>query len=325
MKLSIIIPAYKVEKYIEKTLRSILNQDFDKSQVEIIVVIDGSPDNSEKVVRSLVKEGFDINILVQTNQGLSMARNNGLERASGEYVWFVDSDDWLPNDSIKTLIGLMDGSVDEIDFGAIEIADDEKTFVANKSFVEEESSYSMSGVDIWKKKRPHIATAQLSVYRRHFLLDNDIYFYNGIFHEDYEFCPRASLLSSKTIVLNQPFYYQRVNPTSITHSFNPKRSYDYIQVAKSLYNFIINKSVSHRVKRRFFYYIGMAINNALENMRFCNSHDRVSFNEYIADNKAIIHSFFKSFYLPYIIEAIALYISVDKYVEVYERLKSITK
>lgn len=322
MKLSIIIPAYNVERYIEKTLRSILCQNISMDDIEIIVVIDGSPDNTQSVVQRIINEGHPIKLIVQENQGLSMARNNGMKACSGEFVWFVDSDDWLPKGSIAEIVKFIDNDTDEIDFGALEISDDENTVISHKAYTKGAPNFCMSGLDIWLKKHPHIATAQLSVYRRAFLLKNNLIFLKGIYHEDYEFCPRASLLSRKTMVINKPLYMQRVNPMGITHTINPRKSYDYITVVKSLCFFIKNQNVPNVIKRRFYYFIAMAVNNSLDNMKMCSQNEVAKFNYYLKKKNIFIY-FFMCYNLKYIIEAICFCFSAGKYVQTYTSLKKI--
>ena len=95
MKLSIIIPMYNVEPYIEKCLLSCLNQNIPHADYEIIVVNDGSPDGSLGIARRIASTVDNMLIVSQENGGLSAARNKGLSYAKGEYVWFVDSDDWI--------------------------------------------------------------------------------------------------------------------------------------------------------------------------------------------------------------------------------------
>ena len=101
MKLSIIVPLYNVEKYIEKCILSLVNQDF--RDYEIIVVNDGSPDESANIVNELKIKYPNVLLFHKENGGLSSARNFGLEKAKGEYVWFVDSDDWIEPDIISLL------------------------------------------------------------------------------------------------------------------------------------------------------------------------------------------------------------------------------
>ena len=99
-KFSIIVPVYNVEKYIEKCLESILNQTYDN--FEIIVINDGSTDNSKKILDNY-KTNKKIKIINQDNQGLSIARNNGLGAASGDYILFIDSDDYIEEELLSTL------------------------------------------------------------------------------------------------------------------------------------------------------------------------------------------------------------------------------
>ena len=102
--LSIIIPVYKVEKYIKRCLDSIYNQRVEEHCFETIVVNDGSPDNSGAIVRQYMAEHINCRLINQENQGLSVARNTGLDHAKGEYIWFVDSDDWLTKDSLSIVL-----------------------------------------------------------------------------------------------------------------------------------------------------------------------------------------------------------------------------
>ena len=108
IKVSIIIPIYKVEQYIEKCLNSVLEQSYDGVKIECILVDDCSPDKSMEIVHAIVGnyQGNISFVFLKhlENKGLSAARNTGLNAASGEYVMFVDSDDWLPNDSLRLLI-----------------------------------------------------------------------------------------------------------------------------------------------------------------------------------------------------------------------------
>lgn len=112
MKLSIIIPIYKVEKYIEQCLYSIYDQKIDEFLFEVIAVNDGTPDNSMNIVKKYANKHKNLHVLNYENQGLSIARNLGLKKASGDYVWFVDSDDWLTNNSLSIVISHLSKNYD---------------------------------------------------------------------------------------------------------------------------------------------------------------------------------------------------------------------
>ena len=103
MKLSVIIPVYNVAPYIAKCLESIYFQDVDKGDYEIIIVNDGSTDNSLSIVKKTIVNWENVKLIDQSNGGLSCARNSGLDCAIGDYVWFVDSDDWIESNSLKRI------------------------------------------------------------------------------------------------------------------------------------------------------------------------------------------------------------------------------
>ena len=104
MLLSIILPVYNVEAYLGRCINSCLCQDLPKDNYEIIVVIDGSPDNSIEVARRFQSDNDNVKIVVRENGGLSAARNTGLEAASGDYVWFIDSDDYIEENILGDIV-----------------------------------------------------------------------------------------------------------------------------------------------------------------------------------------------------------------------------
>ena len=103
-KISIIIPIYNVEKYIRSCLESLFQQDLDESDFEVILINDGSKDNSMERISDIIKAHQNIITINQKNKGLSIARNIGLKKASGEYILFVDSDDLLISHRLKRLV-----------------------------------------------------------------------------------------------------------------------------------------------------------------------------------------------------------------------------
>ena len=112
MDLSIIIPVYNVEKYIEKCLLSCIKQDISYEDYEIVVVNDGSPDNSITIVERIAKDYSNIRIINQENQGLSGARNTGMKHAKGNYIWFVDSDDYIEENCLGRIVSYLNGDLD---------------------------------------------------------------------------------------------------------------------------------------------------------------------------------------------------------------------
>lgn len=266
LKLSIIIPVYKVEKYVEKCLRSCAEQDISSDEYEIIVVNDGSPDKSLEIVENVEKEYSNIVIVSQENQGLSLARNKGLSLAKGDYVWFVDSDDWIEKNILKKLITLCkEKDLDILHFCRAHVRGER----IKKHLIYEKVEKSLfSGRDaLLNGINP---CAPFSIYKRKFLLENNLLFYPGIFHEDLEFSPRAWYVAERCMFLNAICYYVFCqNFDSITRSANPKKAFDLIKVCENLNNF--SKIVEKKYIMYFHNAISVYINNSLMNSYRMNS------------------------------------------------------
>ena len=123
-KVSIIVPVYNVDKYIRNTLESILKQDYQNK--EIIIIDDGSTDKSLEICNNILYERKNVKIIHQNNLGVSVARNKGLENATGDYIMFVDADDILERDMISTLVKIMDGKNADIAMAGLTISEDRK-------------------------------------------------------------------------------------------------------------------------------------------------------------------------------------------------------
>lgn len=229
--ISIIIPVYNVELFVEKCIRSCAEQF--KQDSEIIVVNDGSPDKSLDIVNQLTTVYDNITIITQPNLGLSAARNTGLRAASGKYVWFIDSDDWIDNRARGILLDYLDKDFDIITFVAAEVYDNTIRPICSKKSIE---NVPCTGLDLYEDDSWYPPVWQ-NLYRREFLVHNNLYMYEGILHEDTEFEPRAYFLADRAIAINKTLYYVRQNPTSITRTFNPRRAFDLLKVAESLSDF----------------------------------------------------------------------------------------
>lgn len=117
IKISVIVPIYNIENYLDRCLRSLINQTY--KNIEIILINDGSKDSSLKICEKYKKTDERIQIITQTNKGLSEARNTGIKYAQGDYISFVDGDDWLNRDCFENCIKFLDNSVDILMFSYI--------------------------------------------------------------------------------------------------------------------------------------------------------------------------------------------------------------
>jgi glycosyltransferase involved in cell wall biosynthesis len=117
IELSFVIPAYNVEKFIGRCLNSIYSQSVDENRYEVIVVDDGSTDNTLNILKKLTERHKNLRVFSQENQGVSIARNRGLEMAVGKYVWFVDADDYImPNAFVVLSVFASDNHLDVLFF-----------------------------------------------------------------------------------------------------------------------------------------------------------------------------------------------------------------
>ena len=272
--LSIIVPVYKTEKYVEKCLHSCAEQDISSDEYEIIIVNDGSPDKSLEIADRVAKEYNNISIVSQENQGLSLARNKGLSLAKGDYIWFVDSDDWIEKDVLKKLTTLcIENDLDILHFCAANVIDGK---IVRCFDYEEQEKKLLKGKDALLEGI-HSPCAPFSIYKRKFLLENNFSFYPGIFHEDLEFTPRAWYMARRVMLLNDICYYYLTNLNSITGSANPKKSFDIIKVCESLDKF--TETVENKYKIHFHNDIAMYINNSLNNSYAMESSDVRKLND----------------------------------------------
>lgn len=311
---------YNVEQYVAQCLESCIHQvDFDQSAYEIIIVNDGSTDNSLTIAAKYRNEYPSlIKILDQKNTGLSGARNNGVSIASGDFVWFIDSDDWISEKSLSILVPYLKEENDMIPIGGVHVKES-GMHDRKKPFSE---IRKMSGIDAFLNKAEIKQAAPYCIFRKEFLKMNNLKFVEGILHEDLEFCPRATYLAKTLTYLPYPLYFNRLTQRiSITSVAKPKRSLDLLYVIKSLelfrQEYVMNKSVS----KRFFINESIAINNALSNIIKCSKDDQAIFvNEY---NKEL--AFYNGILLnspvKYKLEGLLFFVFAHSIIRVYKLLQ----
>jgi len=192
MLLSVIIPVYNVERYIEKCILSVLQNGLREDFYEIVIVDDESPDNSMAIVSRFVQAHKNIRVISQENRGLGGARNTGIRNATGKYLLFLDADDWYLPDTIAKLIQIAESEPLEIlEFGAQGI------FTNNEiMYTKSIDSEIMNGVDYYQKYR-YLDSACNKLYSRDFLTAHQLFFLEKLYIEDYEFNTRALFRAKK--------------------------------------------------------------------------------------------------------------------------------
>jgi Glycosyltransferases involved in cell wall biogenesis len=232
MKLSIIVPFYNVEKYLYKCLKSILSSTVSAQEYEIIVIDDGSTDSSPAIVSGMEWGEINHKILSQSNSGQSVARNNGLHVAEGEYVWFVDSDDWIDSNSLEAILDCLNGC-DVVSFASYY-----KVFEKGEELAIHKSK-SGSGLDFCLNFGFH--GIPYYIFRRQFLLEKHLSFVPGIVYEDSLFVPQAVSLASYVKIYEEPVYYHLLRAGSTMQSdFSLKKLNSYKTVISGLNNFCLS-------------------------------------------------------------------------------------
>ena len=245
MFLSIVIPVYNVEAYISRCLYSCLEIFNYYNDLEIIIVNDGTKDRSIDIAKNIIRPYDKVYIIDKNNGGLSSARNAGLDAAQGDYIWFIDSDDWIVADKILEITKILKEKQPDIFQIQFQLAYDDGRRVYKyrtklNGLVDKYSALVDSQTPVG---------APFSIYNRQFLLKHNLKFYEGIYHEDVEFKPRALFFASKVYYYNQVcyLYYQRISG-SITSRLRLKNGLDDMIVAKSLDKFYTENNMSADMK-----------------------------------------------------------------------------
>lgn len=296
MILSIIIPVFNVEKYVEKCVRSCETQDIPSSDYEVICVNDGSKDNSLQIIESLAAEYDNIKIVSQQNGGLSAARNTGMFHAGGDYYMFVDSDDWIAENCLGKLVRKL--KYERPDALAICAANMIGiTPKRRKSYLDETP---ISGKELLRSGVEQCAP--FSIWSAQFFKKHELRFVVGIYHEDAEFTPRAYYLAEKVSFCNDLIYFVYQNPTSITRTFNPKKSFDLLNtVCTSLSKFVMRVDDDYKVI--FYNMIALNLNNAMYFMRWADRDKQEKFKKDLSRLSYLWKDIAKSSILKYRVEA----------------------
>ena len=222
-KISVIIPVYNTEKYIEKCLESLAKQTM--QDFEVIIVNDGSTDNSKKVIKDYMKNSnLDIKYLEKENGGLASARNYGVERALGKYISFLDSDDYLDKNLFSKLEKYMDEDIDLIKFKMKTV--DEKENVIEK--LDGPVFDVCTGEEGYKKlctTDKYMDPACIYLYRREFFLENN-FKYKLRYHEDFGLTSLI-MIQAKSFVSTEFFGYNYLQTEeSLTRGKDYKKDVD---------------------------------------------------------------------------------------------------
>ncbi len=223
IKVSIIVPVYKTEAYLEKCLDSLVNQTL--NEIEIIVVNDGSPDNSQDIIDEYAKKYPEkVRAYIKENGGLSDARNYGIERANGEYLMFVDSDDYISTELLEILNSkLCEKAVDVIRFNAQVVFSNnvcgETIFFPQTSVISGEEA-----IDKLIDNKQYFEPAPFYAYRREYWQKNNFRFSLGRYHEDFGLIPEVIIKAESFSSVDHIGYFYFQSSNSITRNVSYEKS-----------------------------------------------------------------------------------------------------
>lgn len=240
VKVSVIIPVYNVEQYLKECVDSVAGNTF--KDIEMICVNDGSTDNSAEILNQLAEGDSRIRIITKENGGLSSARNAGIKAAKGEYLYFIDSDDYIDPRTLEYL------------YSEAKAADLDQLFFSARVFCEEGCEQPSSRMDYYERKTDYNGvmtgreffikmsenadfkpSACLQIIRRDFLIKNNLWFIEGLFYEDNPFTIQCLFHSKRVRFDNIDLYNRRMREKSIiTSSAGLKSSYAYFLVLKAI-------------------------------------------------------------------------------------------
>lgn len=237
MKVSVVVPIYNVELYLPRCIESLISQTY--RDLEIILVNDGSPDRCLEISERYARQDRRIKVISQANAGLSAARNTGLREATGKYVMFVDSDDWIDADMIEVMFDNIVRNNAEFCCCRIKYENPSlgRSIEYGHTFVRE----LLTGKEVLEdalmvRNIPTSACGKL--YQRDFLIDNQLFFKEGIVNEDTLFSLQISCLACRVSFGNNVFYHVFEREGSISRSSQERLFRDMVTALEQARQFL---------------------------------------------------------------------------------------
>ena len=285
--ISIVIPIYNAEKYLHECLDSVINQTY--KNIEIIAINDGSNDNSLDILNEYFNNDKRIKIYTKENGGVSSARNYALEKVNGDYIMFIDSDDYLVNKNvIQELINNLQG-YDIIRFGNYDLKDN--NLLENKQIYKLQDEYE-SGIDFINKVLSNVDTYGWYLWQYIFKKElwNGIKFPEGRIFEDASTIYKVLLNSNKIKTITEPIYTYRYNDVSLSKKINLKICKDMLETIDESCNYINTLSIQDNTKellKNNFSYSYISVVNALY---IIDSNDRKEIKEMLIKYRYLLEN-----------------------------------
>lgn len=250
-QLSIIVPVYNVERYIQQCMESIFHQGLNEEDYEVIIVNDGTQDKSMEVIQDIINQHGNVTVINQENQSLSVARNNGIAKAKGEYILMPDSDDLLIENSLGLLLEkALESKADLVVADFLEMTDEEikrLDIVKQKSLkIKEKTGEQLFLEDL----NPRQCYVWRTLYRRAFIQENNLTFVPGVRYQDVPFTHECYLRAGKCLRISRLLNVYRKGHESATYSFNKKKAHDLIVVIAATWKLREMEGLSPAVKKK---------------------------------------------------------------------------
>lgn len=245
VKVSIVIPVYNAEKYLSECLRSLINQTL--SEIEIICINDGSSDNSLIILENFQSKDDRIKIINQENSGVSVARNNGINLAVGEFVGFVDSDDWVDEDYFEKLYNSAKRFNSEVSAGSFYRRG--KILKSKKLKYEKEEIFIEPADKIKQAFIPKYNYIWNKIYKRESLLKINIPFEKDRYYEDILWLVKIIYYLKGFVTVPNTFYHYRKNAGSIVTQKSTKHLEDRLYAESEMNNFM----ETHKIPIQMYY------------------------------------------------------------------------
>lgn len=257
-KVSIIVPVYNVEKFLDRCLNSLINQTL--KEIEIICINDGSVDNSLQILEKFAKQDDRITILNQKNSGQSTARNRGIDKASGIYLGFVDSDDWVDLNYFEKLYTAAEKyNCDMAVSGIIRLHKWNKKFHLK---FEEEKVTDNTDEKFEICDVPELSYVWNKIYKRESFMSKNLRFEESIFFEDVIMTPKILYSLGKLVTVPDTYYYYWRNPNSTVTKRTDKVNNDSIYAHNKAMEFIKEHNIdisSHEPITKRYKFFGITI------------------------------------------------------------------
>ena len=258
IKYSFIVPVYNTEKYLKKCLDSLVNQTY--KDFEIIVVNDGSTDKSSSIISKYQKKYKNIIVIDKENEGLSMARNRGVQKSSGKYIIFVDSDDYVSNKLLEDV----DKKIDDSDILRFQIATEDEEYTKINEY-HEEGFESMCGYDAFRYLSSYhfVEPAWCYVIRKNYYIENKFSFKKGVYHEDFGLIPYVIYKARKVKSIDYIGYHYVQRNGSIMNNNDykktVKKAFDMLEQYKTMRLFAKNINRKNNLDDYFLSYISNSV------------------------------------------------------------------